>query len=169
MKYDAKKISEMTETNLRLAKMRLAELPICCGREPSIAGLHGWVFEQTLQFCIREELAEHGLSPDVEEQVGIGGRAKADFRLAHVLIEVKTRGLFGMADVQKYGKYREQAEGRGYRYLFVTASETHEPYRRGIIEALGQSNVFILAQPGEWERLVTTIVQELKAKTGYCP
>jgi hypothetical protein len=28
----------MTEANLKLAKARLAELPICCGREPSVAG-----------------------------------------------------------------------------------------------------------------------------------
>jgi hypothetical protein len=104
MKYDANKIFELTEANLKLAKARLAELPICCGREPSIAGLHGWIFEQTLQFCIRGELAECGLYPDAEEQVAIGGRAKADFRLAHILLEVKTRGLFGMCDVQRHGR-----------------------------------------------------------------
>jgi hypothetical protein len=125
------------------------------------------VFEQTLQFCIREELADHGLYPDAEEQVAIGGRAKADLRLAHILLEVKARGLFGMSDVQKYGRYQERAEAQNYRYLFVTASETYEPYRRGIIDTLGHSNVFILAVSGDWERLVTTIVQELNCEERF--
>ena len=68
MKYTAQAIAELAENSLELAKTKLAELPIYCGHEPTFAGLHGWVYEQTIQFCLLEELSEYGLKPDVEEQ-----------------------------------------------------------------------------------------------------
>jgi len=164
MKYTPEMIVEITERNLRLARRKLAELPIHCGRVPAISGLHGWVYEQTIQFCLLKELAALRVKPEVDEQIKLGGRAKADFRLNHVLVEVKTSGLFGMSEVQKYRKYRRWAEQAGCRYLFVSAYEGYLPYRRGICDAVGRKNVFLLDQPGHWSRLVSCLAKELKSR-----
>lgn len=162
MRYTARTVAELAETSLELAKAKLAELPICCGHQPGFSGLNGWVYEQTIQFCLLEELSEHGLRPEVEEQARLYGRAKVDIRLDHVLIEVKARGLFGTADVERYVKYKKLADGKDNRYPFVTASESCDPYRQGVIDALGQENAFFLDGEDEWDRLVGTIVQALK-------
>ena len=78
------------------------------------------------------------------------------------MIEVKAKGLFSTADVERYAKYKKLADGQGNRYLFVTASESYQPYRKGVIDALGPKSAFFLDGENEWDKLVETIVQELK-------
>ena len=112
MKYDAEKIQQLSQENLKLAKDRLSQLPIWCGHRPDFGGLHGWVYEQTIQFCLKEELAEYALKPNIEEHFSLGGRAKPDLRIEHVLIEVKTRGLFSVQDVERYNKYGKLAKDK---------------------------------------------------------
>lgn len=169
MKYAADTIAELARQSLKLAKERLSGVPVHCGREPRIPGLHGWVFEQTVQFCLLEELAVRGIIPEVEEQSKLCGKAKADLRVGHVLVEIKTRGLFGISDVERYRKYKQWAQAKGYRYLFLTASETYMPYRRGICDAVGEDSVFLLDQPDHWERFVETIVNELASRASGRP
>ena len=171
MKYDAK---QMAEENLLKAKSKLGELPIYSGKEPRIRGLNGWVFEQAVQYCLKKELAQHGLRPEVEEQVGIGGHAKADLRIGRLVIELKLKGLFGI-NVDKYQKYRKHAEAKGLRYLFLSAQEKRPQYKQAIIKVLGRTNVFLLDQHGDWRRFVSEVVKELKTTKrtsrgrGACP
>jgi hypothetical protein len=160
--FNAKRINDLADGKLALARKRLAGLPVCCGHAPNIAGLHGWVFEQTIQHCLRKELEAKGHSPTFREQVRMEGRAKADFAVGHVMVEVKAAGLFGGGDVERYKRYCRAAEKKGFRYLFLTAHENSVPYRRGIIEALDKENVFLLNEAGDWQRFVTTVAKELQ-------
>jgi hypothetical protein len=164
MKYDIKEIRQPYEENLQVAQNKIREIPVYSGWPPEISGLHGWVFEQTIQYCLLRELREKGLTPKPQEQFKLCGRARADLKLNHILVEIKTSGLFGMADVQKYRKYRNWAESpeQGFRYLFLTDDETYGPYKTGIIDAVGLENVFFLEQPGDWQRFVETVTKELK-------
>jgi hypothetical protein len=166
MKYDADTIRHLSEKNLDDARTKLKDIQVCCGRQPEIPGLHGWVFEQTIQYCLLQELSEEGLVPETKEQVPLCGRARADLKLNHILVEIKTSGLFGMSDVQKYRMYRKWAESpkQGFRYLFLTDDETYGPYKTGIIDAVGQENVFFLEQPEDWKRFVVTVAKELRTK-----
>jgi hypothetical protein len=138
---------------------------VFCGREPNFAGLSGWVFEQTVQYCIRKELKDEEIEAKIVEQVSLGGRAKVDLTVGKVAIEIKTSGLFGFSDVQRYQQYRMLAEAKEFRYVFLTQGENYRPYRSGIIKALGNSNVFFLSTSGEWARFVALLIRNHK-KTG---
>ena len=146
------------------AKAKLSEIDVYCGNEPTFAGLAGWVFEQTVQHCLARELQAQGLVTGIEEQTSLGGRARADLTIGRLAIELKTRGLFGAKDVERYAKYRAAAEHRGYRYLFVTMQETHVPYRDGIIKAVGKDNVFVLGDGDQWSRLVDVVAAHLRKR-----
>jgi len=120
-------------------------------------------FEQTVQSCLLKELAALGLKPSTDEQIKLPkGRAKADLRIGHVVVEIKTSGLFGMSHVQKYRTYRRQLESAGYRYLFFTAYEGYLPCRRGLMDAVGRRNVFLLDLPGHWPRFIKTVAEEIQ-------
>ena len=164
--FDARRILDMTKRNHAAAKRLLSGLPVACGHAPEIAGLHGWVFEQTVQFCLRRELKAKGLQPEFGEQVPLGGRARADLGIGRILVEIKTSGLFDIGSVEKYRRYRAAAEENGCRYLFLSAHETYKPYRDGIVGALGRENVFMLTEPRGWQGFVGTVVKELR-KTGW--
>lgn len=161
MKFSGPGVLDLVERNLRIARKRLTELPVYCGNEPTFGELHGWVFEQTVQWCLLRELAALGLKPKVEEQVKLVGRAKVDFRIGRVMVELKSGGLFSMADVGKYRRYRQTAESLGYRYLFVSKYEDCERYRPGIQKGIGRGNVFVLNQPDHWKRFVQAVRKEL--------
>jgi hypothetical protein len=162
--FSEEQIIALTNKNLAVAKKNLSDIPVFCGEEPSLAGLHGWVFEQTIRYCLQRELKAKGLNPKMVEQAPIVGRAKADLAIEHVLVEIKTGGLFGMGDVEKYRRYRAAAERKGCRYLYLTAQENYEPYYKGTLEAIGGGNAFFLDRQGAWDRFVRTIAREVKKK-----
>ncbi len=160
--FNAQKVRKLYDQNLSLAKVKLAELNVYCGRTPNFGGLSGWVFEQTIQYCLRKELNGKGVKPEIAEQVSLGGRAKADLVIGKMAIKIKTSGLFGMGDVERYRRYRGVAQEMGLTYLFFTQTESYAPYHKGIVSALGAKNVFFLDEPGNWNRFVTRIVRELR-------
>ena len=61
-----KTIRELYERNLALAKAKLTELPVHCGHVPNFGGLNGWVFEQTIQYCLQKEIEAEGIKPTSE-------------------------------------------------------------------------------------------------------
>lgn len=159
--YNEATISELYQRNLACAKASLGTLEVFCGNDCKIGGLSGWVFEQTIQYCLQKELKVKGLQPIITEQCSLGGRAKADFAIGNFAIEIKLAGLFGMDQVEKYRRYREAANKRGLKYLFFSTAESCIPYRKGIIKALGAENVFFLDEPKDWRRFVNRIVAEI--------
>ncbi|MDA8240095.1 MAG: hypothetical protein M0Z67_06965 [Nitrospiraceae bacterium] len=86
---------------LKEAARRLKELSVFCGRDPAFSGLSGWVFEKTIQKCIRDSLTSCGAALAIDEQFPLGGR-KADLRVGRVVVEIKSAGLFGQLDIAKY-------------------------------------------------------------------
>jgi hypothetical protein len=162
MTFDGDKIFATFEKNLKQAKNHLSKLSIFCGRDASFAGLGGWVFEQTIQHCIRKELSAKLIKASVDEQVSLGGRAKADLLVGSIAIEIKSGGLFGATDIDRYRKYRKAAKAKGYKYIFISREETYKPYRDAIIKALGKKNVFFLNKPGEWHRVIDFLTFQLK-------
>ncbi len=133
--------------------------------DASLAGLHGWVFEQTVRAALIAELHVLGVTRTVRTQVPIGGRAKADLAFDDVALELKSRELFGRSDAARYLRCALQAKAHGFRYAFVTLTETYAPYRAAIVESMGADNVFFLDQPGAWERLVQLIAFSLPVQT----
>lgn len=158
MIFDENSVWSLFEENLKQAKQKLQEIEVFCGREAGFAGLSGWVFEQTIRHCIQIELATRGKKPEILEQESLGGRARADLAVGKVAVEVKTSGLFGLADVQRYEKYKKAAEAKGFqKYVYLTWEETFAPYRDGLNLALGLDNVFYLKNSGEWARFIDVL------------
>jgi hypothetical protein len=161
--YDEDGIRAVLQRNLQSAKSSLAELEVFCGRKANFGGLSGWVFEQTVQYCLQKELDARGLSHEMKEQQSLGGRAKSDILVGgRIAIEIKSRGLFGKPDIERYRRYSEAARQNGLVYLFLTASESYRPYRDGIADAVGKEDVFFLDVAGSWDRFVMRIVDELR-------
>lgn len=150
-------VCQLYERTLAEAKQRLRDLAVFCGKDPAFSGLSGWIFEQTVQKCIRDSLAEAGVNLPIEEQVSLGGRSKADLSVGATAIELKTAGLFGINDIQKYAECQSKARVLGMHFVFLSRSESYAPYRVGIGDALGAENVFFLDEPGSWERFITTL------------
>ncbi|MFZ1933539.1 MAG: hypothetical protein WCB27_21825 [Thermoguttaceae bacterium] len=160
--YDEDGIRTVFQRNLESAKSNLAELEVFCGRKADFGGLSGWVFEQTIQYCLQKELDARGLSHDMKEQQPLDGRAKVDLLIGgRLAIEIKSRGLFGRTDIERYRRYSEAAKQHGLVYLFLTASESYQPYRDGIADAVGREGVFFLDVVGSWDRFLMRIVNEL--------
>ena len=152
-------IERLHQSSLDQVRSKLKEVEVYCGDQPSFAGLNVWVFEQTIRYCITRELEAKGVNLEIKEQVSLGGRAKADLKVGNTAIELKTSGLFGLADVEKYGRYNQQALDKGFnRYLYLTWDECHKPYRAALEHTLGKENVFYLCEEGEWARFIDTII-----------
>jgi hypothetical protein len=94
MKYDENEIEKIYQENLTSARDLLATLPIAEGRHPVIKGLNGWVFEQTIRYCLCQQLKEFGITPNIEEQVKLHGRTKIDLLVGKAAIEIKASGIF---------------------------------------------------------------------------
>lgn len=170
--YDFGKIWALYQRNLQQAQNLLAGLEVCkphkqrasCRYVPGFTGLGGWVFEQTIHFCLWKELEARHIKAEFYEQVPLGGRAKADLGIADLAIEVKSAGLFSKEDAERYGRYRKVAANKGLEYLFVTCCESVTAYREGIIHTVGKENVFFLDDPKHWGRLVTRIAKAVSNK-----
>jgi hypothetical protein len=158
MKYDEKKVDTLFTASLSTAHNLLASLPVAQGRQPTTKGLNGWVYEQTIRYCLCEELAELGLSPTVKEQVPLRGRVKVDLLVGAVAIEIKALGIFGK-EAPKYSGYRVAAETSGWSYFYVTRGESYRPYRAAMQSAFGEERTFFLDTPGNWERFVTEVLK----------
>ena len=114
-----------------MAIRKLAQLPVYCGTGPDFGQLTGWVYEQTIQFCIRRELKARKVKAHIKEHVSLRGRAKADLKVNNVAIEIKHSGLFGSGDAAKYRDYRKAASAKGWEYLFITRGESYRPTGQG--------------------------------------
>lgn len=162
-RFTSKSIRALFEANKKQAQRKLRSLKVCCTDEPDFAGLNGWVFEQTIQYCIRQELLSQGVRPRIEEQFNLGGRARADLKIGgNIAIEIKVAGLFSEDDILKYKKYRQMAEQQGFRYLFLSWEESHLPFRKGIARVLDAANVFYLDRSQDWKRFINGLVEFLK-------
>ena len=119
MIYDERSIRVLYEQNLDKACKLLTTLPVAEGREPRIKGLSGWVFQQTIHYCLSQELRSLGLSPEFREEVPLSGRAKIDLLVGGVVaIEIKSRGGFNKGYTEKYKRYKAEAEKRD-GYIFI--------------------------------------------------
>jgi len=157
--FNTDDIERLHQSSLDQARSKLKEVEVYCGDEPSFAGLNGWVFEQTIRYCVTRELEANGANLEIKEQVSLGGRAKADLQVGNTLIELKTSGLFGLNDVERYSRYKDQALDKGFnRYLYLTWDERHKPYRTGLNQSLGEENVFYISEEGEWGRFIDVII-----------
>jgi hypothetical protein len=93
--FDYGKIWDIYEGNLQQAKDKLAELEVFCNHAPDFRGLGSWIFEQTIQFCLRKEIEARGIKAEFCEQIPLIRRAKAaEIVLASDLGE--TRGWFSL-------------------------------------------------------------------------
>ena len=159
--YSEDRIRELYSANNRAAISYLTQLEVFCGNEPHFTGLSGWVYEQTIQYCIRQEL-QGKKEVDISEQTKLGSRGKADLQIGErVAIEIKLRGLFSPKDITKYEKYRQVANSVGVQYLYLTSGESYKPYRDGIAKVIGAENTFFLDVRGDWRRFIKRLLQLL--------
>ena len=159
MIYNKDQIHRLYSSSLRTAVRKLKEIKVFCGNDPSFSGLGGWVFEQTIQYCLRRELKARKVKIEIAEQVKLKPRIKVDLRVGKAVIEIKGSGLFNTSDIAKYRQYREAANDVGLEYLFITGGERYQPYRDGITKALGSENTFFLDTNSEWRRFINRIVR----------
>jgi hypothetical protein len=159
MKYDEHDIEKIYLENLEGARDLLAMLPVAEGRQPVTKGLNGWVYEQTIRYCLCQELKQLGITLDIKEQVTLHGRTKVDLLAGKAAIEVKALGLFSANDMKKYSGYRVRAEQNNWAYFYVTRCESYSPYRIAMCTAFGEGRAFFLDTEGDWERLVGEIIK----------
>lgn len=160
MQYNEDAVGKLYQENLNTAHLLLASLPVAEGRKPNTKGLNGWVYEQTIRYCLCQELIALGLSPVVKEQVPLYGRAKIDLLVGRVAVEIKALGSFG-DDAAKYSRYRAKVEERGWVYLYLTRRETYDPYRLSTTSVFGKNRAFFLDRERDWERFVTEVARNI--------
>ncbi len=161
--FNEYKIGELFNSNLSEAKELLSSLDIFCGNDINIKGLNGWVFEQTVQYCIRKELELLKIQAKYSEQEKIHKRgASVDLVINNIAIEIKKSGLFCQADIAKYEKYKEYAIKQGFKeYLFISGVEEAKLYRAKMQEIIGLNNTFFLDIPNEWNRFMNRLIELL--------
>jgi hypothetical protein len=177
MIYNESSVQRVYKMNTREAKKQLMQLPVYSGPafygyEPEVPGLTGWVFEQTIQHCIRRELDKMNLTADIEEQESITESAKIALRVGKTAIDIKPSVLSSHDDIDKCKNDQALANQKGWRYVFLSGGEN--TFRADIIEAIGKDNVILLEKhdegewkpnDGEWARFVDIIVDGLDEKT----
>jgi hypothetical protein len=156
VKFTESRVIERFEAALAEAERRLASLDVAQGRRPTAMGLSGWVFEQTVRYCLGRELDAAGHHCEIRGQVPLKGRARVDLLAGRAAIELKARGSFGAGDA-KYSAYRKAAEERGWAYLYLTMQEGYAPYRLATASTFGGDHAFFLDEPGDWSRFVDTV------------
>ena len=157
MNFTEDEIIKIYKESLDAAEERLSSLAVAEGRKPSLRGLNGWAFEQTIRYCLLKEMEAVGLHPEMEDQVPLFGRAKIDLRVGKVAIELKARGSFGTGD-SKYGEYRSVVEKCGRVYFYLTQQESHDPYKQITKSIFGPARAFFLDDKGDWARFVDAVV-----------
>ena len=159
MKFDENEIENFYLENLSAAQNLLASLRMAEGRKPTTKGLNGWVYEQTIRYCLSEELKELGRTPSIEEQVPLQGRVKVDILVGRAAIEIKALGIFGEKDAFKYRSYKVKAEENGWSYFYLTRGESYTPYRMAMQSTFGEDRAFFLDSPGDWKRFVREVLK----------
>lgn len=157
MKYTEKEIDAIFTDNLKMATASLSSIPVAMGRPPSFQGLNGWVYEQTIRYCLEDELNLLGVALRISEQFQLKGRARADLLVGNVAIEIKAGGLFG-DDSEKYKKYKIITQERNISYIYVTRQESHQPYRLTTQDVFGSDMSFFLTEEESWKNFVMTII-----------
>lgn len=147
------------EATLEQARRALAALPFAADAVPEFRGLRGWVFEQTVRHCLRQELVARGLDPPIREQWRIAGTRKvADLLVERVAVEVKESGLFAYASVAKYRDCQAHTTAAGFHYLYRAGVKTNPRLRAGMRDAVGAESAFYLDHAGDWRRFVDRLV-----------
>ena len=159
MIHNSHSITTRYNAALNDAAKRLSSLEVANGRPIKIKGLSGWIFEQTVRTCLEEELSAQGISPTIEDQVPIGGRASADLKVGCAVIEIKAAGFFGGDEGTRYLGYRNNIEAKGWHYLYLTLHETYRPYVEVAQNAFGKEKAFFLDQGDSWESFVSTVIR----------
>jgi hypothetical protein len=147
----------MQEEALKL----LASLEVAHGRPRKILGLDGWIFEQTVRRAIEEELKKENIHHEITEQAPIVGKAKVDLIVGCVAIEIKVSGFYSDVE-EKYIKYKKNLEEKGLEYFYITLYETYSRNIEVARRVFGLNRMFILSNPGEWERFSKELVGRLK-------
>jgi hypothetical protein len=161
MKYDEGEIKKLYQDNLSKGMDALVLLPVAERKPPPEKLLSGWIFEKTIRCCLCKELELLSIIPTVEEQVQLKGRAKVDLLVGKAAIEIKSSGIFSSKDEQKYRKYREIAEGKGWSYFYLTLGESYPRYRDLMRSAFGVKRAFFLNPDGDWDRFVNEVRRNL--------
>jgi hypothetical protein len=167
--FNEKRVIDSFDSNLKEAENALGRLRFCRSHAAKFFGLTGWVFEQSIQDCICQELEAQNISPPTREQERLVGRAKVDLLVGSVAIEIKAHNVWDRKAAPRYQKYQSDARSKGYTYLFISGREEYLPFRELMLEALGRENAFFLDQPGDWDRFVERILRELTAGTDDRP
>ena len=95
-------IKRLYEQNKKIALQSLQTLPIYGGNNINILGLNGWIFEQVIRYCLKQEFSSRGIKIPYLEQVKIKSRAKVDLCLNdHIWIENKVSGIYDKKDLKK--------------------------------------------------------------------
>jgi hypothetical protein len=159
VKFTSQEIQTEYEDQLKSAKDKLQEIKVFSSKEaPSFTALQGWVFEQVIHYCLKQELEDNGLKENISEQVPITGRKKADLGVSDkILIELKVNGLFGVGDFDKYKRYRRIInDDLKKEYLFLGLKETYLKYKPMERELFGNKNTFFIENE-EWSLFVERI------------
>ena len=173
MQYNGIDIENEYKKNLSDAQDKLASLSVTKeyfsdirNKNDSLLGfkgLNGWVYEQTIRYCLCEELKKFGKAPNIKEQEQLYGRTKVDLLVGKVAIEIKSLGSFG-DDAKKYSGYRTKVEQKGWAYFYFTCGESHPPYRLATEEAFGKERTFFMDTPGDWARFVKEVLKNYEGK-----
>ncbi len=173
--------AERYNANIDDAKIKLKELTFCSPKEIAFKGLTGWVFEQTFQKCLKEELIDR-LKKEYEfkEQIKLSelckgenkSRAIVDLMIINgnikLMIELKYGGFYGKDDGERYKNYRGKiksiSDGNNYEYIYITGSETSPLYRKKTKEAFEETSCFFFDENvgiDSWDKLILRITQIL--------
>lgn len=163
--FSSQDILDIHARNRRVAVRLLKKVPVFCGEDPGETVISGWVFEKTVQHCLRKELRRAKITLPIAEQVRIGNRGRADLQIGTVLIEIKQSGFFSPDALPRYRRYRKAANSTGSTYLYFTGWEQHRPYRDGAKKVFGNRNTFFLNFEDDWGRFIQRLVQLLKKNT----
>ncbi|MEI6579543.1 MAG: hypothetical protein ACOYMF_17955 [Bacteroidales bacterium] len=173
--------AEKYNANIDETKRKLKKLPFCSPNEIAFKGLTGWVFEQTFQKCLKEQLIDRQKKEyEFEEQIKLSAICKGDNKSLGIvdlmikngkkklMIELKFGGFYGKDDGERYKKYRNNIksikDGSIYEYIYITGSETSPTYREKAKEAFEGANCFFFDEKAEidsWEKLIKRITEFL--------
>ncbi|MDE3236444.1 MAG: hypothetical protein KGO81_10855 [Bacteroidota bacterium] len=173
MLFNNQKVKEIFNDNFIKASNVLKTLDFYSNRhtneEINFRGLVGWVFEETIFSCLNNELNSLNLRHELKVQfnlsslfvIGKKSKGKADLYLhtdkQNYLIELKHTGVFGIADYDKYRKYREIVNNNNFKYLYLTKGESYEKFVTECKNIFGSENAFFLDKDGDWEKFINLI------------
>jgi len=164
MKYNSSSVLQEYENNLNDANKAMKSLSFYCS-DSKVNGFTGWVFEETIHCCLREELNYHNRNAIITEQFKLSKLAKGtrgivdllvSNRGKNIFIEIKYRGMFSNEGINKYADYKKIANQNGYEYLYITCSETYKSYKNQTGQIFGNNNAFFLndSEQDEWCRFI---------------